>query len=374
MAIRFECDRCGSVLKIKDDLAGKPGKCPKCKTPFTVPSAESEAEVEVPSEASLSDDSDSSEQEPTSNSGGGDFDVDAFLLSDDPGSSPSKSKKSSAKSPKVADDDESASLSDDSDARKPSQGKSSSKSSGSTDDSDTFKIRRKETSATGKSKPSLPPDLDETSDNASDGDAPVAASRRPPGTSASANAANFASDLLSKSGKKGKRANWSEAEAQAKADRDPSFDWRGLSQYLGTRILPIVLGGIVGVWLLYSLVNSSMRERSFVPDLGTVKGSVKFNGKPLVGVEVWFHPIREEDSKQEKKRRSVSSSTGITDMDGNYELTYSANHKGAVVGDCRIEVVAITRTDIPEKYRGTESKEVREVKPGRQVIDFELSN
>lgn len=39
MTIRYKCEKCGSVLKIKDRLAGTPGKCPKCKTKFHVPEA-----------------------------------------------------------------------------------------------------------------------------------------------------------------------------------------------------------------------------------------------------------------------------------------------------------------------------------------------
>lgn len=49
MTIRFTCSECGSVLKIKDELAGTPAKCPKCKTKFVVP--------EVSSEAATSDES-----------------------------------------------------------------------------------------------------------------------------------------------------------------------------------------------------------------------------------------------------------------------------------------------------------------------------
>ena len=50
MTIRFTCSECASVLKIKDELAGTNGKCPKCKTPFIVPSPETEnpsSELEV---------------------------------------------------------------------------------------------------------------------------------------------------------------------------------------------------------------------------------------------------------------------------------------------------------------------------------------
>ena len=37
MTIRFTCNECSSVLKIKDELAGTKGRCPKCKTDFVVP-------------------------------------------------------------------------------------------------------------------------------------------------------------------------------------------------------------------------------------------------------------------------------------------------------------------------------------------------
>ena len=46
MTIRFTCSGCGSLLKIKEELAGTDGKCPKCKTEFVVPSPEPEADSE----------------------------------------------------------------------------------------------------------------------------------------------------------------------------------------------------------------------------------------------------------------------------------------------------------------------------------------
>ena len=39
MKIRFECPDCGSVLKIRAEKAGQRGKCPKCKSAFTIPEA-----------------------------------------------------------------------------------------------------------------------------------------------------------------------------------------------------------------------------------------------------------------------------------------------------------------------------------------------
>lgn len=40
MTIRYACPECESVLKIRDELAGTKAKCPKCKTPFVIPSPE----------------------------------------------------------------------------------------------------------------------------------------------------------------------------------------------------------------------------------------------------------------------------------------------------------------------------------------------
>jgi DNA-directed RNA polymerase subunit RPC12/RpoP len=37
MTIRYNCEKCGQLLKIKDELAGQPNKCPTCKTKFIVP-------------------------------------------------------------------------------------------------------------------------------------------------------------------------------------------------------------------------------------------------------------------------------------------------------------------------------------------------
>lgn len=58
--IRYKCDKCGSVLKIKDRLAGTKGKCPKCETAFKVPAAPA-SDTSEPDDAS--DDQDVSEED-----------------------------------------------------------------------------------------------------------------------------------------------------------------------------------------------------------------------------------------------------------------------------------------------------------------------
>ena len=98
MTIRYECGECGSILKIKDELAGKPGKCPKCKTRFTVPDPTATDSGEV----SLSDDSpaaarevDDAEESPRSAPvSDAEFDPAAFLMQDD---SPPPPKRGSSK-------------------------------------------------------------------------------------------------------------------------------------------------------------------------------------------------------------------------------------------------------------------------------------
>src|SRR3954467_2334178 len=47
MPIRFKCAECGASMKIKDELAGTKGHCPKCKTEFVVPAAEVAEKVEA---------------------------------------------------------------------------------------------------------------------------------------------------------------------------------------------------------------------------------------------------------------------------------------------------------------------------------------
>lgn len=39
MAIRFRCPSCGQELSVKEELAGKQGRCPKCKNPMAIPGA-----------------------------------------------------------------------------------------------------------------------------------------------------------------------------------------------------------------------------------------------------------------------------------------------------------------------------------------------
>lgn len=53
MAIRFRCPSCGQELSVKEELAGKQGRCPKCKNPMTIPSAGGAAPPPLPPPAAV---------------------------------------------------------------------------------------------------------------------------------------------------------------------------------------------------------------------------------------------------------------------------------------------------------------------------------
>jgi hypothetical protein len=76
--------------------------------------------------------------------------------------------------------------------------------------------------------------------------------------------------------------------------------------------------------LLLALVGCSDR-----PTLVDVKGKVMLNGKPLKNVRVAFHP------DPDKGTRGIGS-TGTTDADGAFTLTYDGGEPGAIAGHHRV--------------------------------------
>jgi hypothetical protein len=354
MAIRYECDLCGSVLRIKDDLAGKPGKCPKCKTAFTVPAADGTADSS--GEIVTSQDSDEAESMlATTKSGKAieDFDLDAFLSDDADGNR--KSTKTGPSKPR-RDDDESSDSASGSDGR--------SKKAKKAEEDDGFSISR------GPDAPSKRPSKQSSAAEDDKVDEPSAPTRRPPGTNPNAPASNIASDLLSKSAKKGKKTSWNEIEAEKK--EEVQFDWEGLRREVLKKALPIVVGGIVLVFGVVKLVNSAMGRKAFVPPLGQVTGTLTINAKPLEGAEIWFYPENPKIKSGDKEFK-VTASLGRTDAAGHYELTYVGDLKGAVIGTCRIQIVALGRQDVAPQYLGDKSTATQTVKKGKQIINLELS-
>lgn len=125
------------------------------------------------------------------------------------------------------------------------------------------------------------------------------------------------------------------------------------------------------------------------PDTAPVTGTVTLDGQPLEGARVSFTP-------QEGR-----SSSGTTDAQGKYELNYTGDIKGSMLGTARVSISKeIPDPDfvappapkleegeldpgppepdminsLPDRYRGRDSELSAEVKDGVNVIDFDLSS
>ncbi|MFC1597650.1 hypothetical protein ACFL5Q_06920 [Planctomycetota bacterium] len=109
------------------------------------------------------------------------------------------------------------------------------------------------------------------------------------------------------------------------------------------------------------------------PELGTVTGTVTLDGAPLADAQVAFQP------------KDGSPSVATTDSAGHYELEYTREKPGAIVGGHIVRILTqTTSTDesgneiqvpqrVPEKYN-YRSTLLREVKPGENSIDFKLES
>jgi hypothetical protein len=60
-----------------------------------------------------------------------------------------------------------------------------------------------------------------------------------------------------------------------------------------------------------------------------VRGKVFYRGKPAAGVDVYFHPVREQDAKAQRPH-------GKTDANGEFQLTTRRRNDGAPGGDYQV--------------------------------------
>ena len=107
------------------------------------------------------------------------------------------------------------------------------------------------------------------------------------------------------------------------------------------------------------------------PQVGAVSGTVHYAWQPLEGLNVTFDPIG-----------SGRSSTGVTGADGGYELRYTRDRNGALVGtnEVRVNWPAQTNEDlakrekypIPPRYN-TATTLSFDVKPGLNSFDVSIT-
>lgn len=94
------------------------------------------------------------------------------------------------------------------------------------------------------------------------------------------------------------------------------------------------------------------------PDLGQVTGNVTLDGKPLAGVAVVFQP------------QSGRPARGMTDAEGNYELTYIRQTKGTKVGPNRVEIAPNEDGEVEESESSDAESKPATSKPksGKPII------
>lgn len=120
-----------------------------------------------------------------------------------------------------------------------------------------------------------------------------------------------------------------------------------------------------------AMICFAMAGCSRGPDVGLVQGIVTYRGQPLAGINVTFDPVA-----------GGRSSTGVTGADGGYELKYTRDRKGALVGvhEVRLNWPAQTNEDlakrdeypIPTTYNTATSLSF-EVKPGSNTFDVSIT-
>ena len=156
----------------------------------------------------------------------------------------------------------------------------------------------------------------------------------------------------------------------ADRDYDTSFFWTILlvSATMTTMRAPFIAGLILAV----SAVLSGCGSDTALPELGEVSGTVTLDDKPASNMEVRFEP-------QDKG----GTSSGVTDAEGKYTLTYLGEQPGAVVGTHTVRIIGVAGggpaggetgevvPDVPARYN-TESVLTEEVKEGPNEINFDL--
>jgi hypothetical protein len=320
MTIRYECAECGASLNIKDELAGTQGHCPKCRKEFTVPAPEAAA---------------SARSGATAAKGGSGFDEDDItaILSGNDGAS--AAAVSSREKQEAGDGAYAVSGgdADDSDPQDQKKKKSASKKARSREDEERI-----------------------------------------------ADAASVARALMGRGGKTEgddsgeppkRRFGKIFGAGPEKRDDDETFSTGEIAGYFAKRAVPGV--GVVVVCVLLYWLGSLMMGGSNIPPLGRVTGMVTLDGKPLANAVVTFIPMSEEANKEAKG----SGSSAYTDASGRYDLQYSPEEFGALIGKHLISITALDpntgRELLPPAYNSnTTLTEV--VKPGSNTIDLPLQS
>ncbi len=353
MTIRFTCAGCGSLLKIKDELAGTDGKCPKCKTEFVVPDPETDDEDEDAAEL--------------------------LVARTEPAKTPAKPSAKPAERPAIGAAVESAS--------KPAVTKPATKPAAKQDKNaagDDFDPTDFLMGDDNNPRPSVPV-FEDVSDMDPPRPAAVDSRQKRPGTKApvpgggasgdseSGTGAGFSASAHAKEmmirAMDESRAHASEMPRQAER---AGFDFAGFFHEFGLKIGGGLVFGALLTYGLYLMFDGMMSSKLTLPKFGYVEGTVKLDGNPLPGATVYFAPLDATIPGGRKER--ARTSYGITDEKGHYRMIYINQTQGVAAGKCRVwlDLVGPKGQVIPPSFTEA-TMTVREVKLGSQPpFDFDM--
>lgn len=378
MTIRFTCTQCGSVLKIKDELAGTNGRCPKCKSAFVVPAVDSEV-IPVSAESGTLTPDEVGGGEPSSK--------------DDPAVPVQQPADADLDSPPLivmSVDDERESLPmlvmPDEAEPGPSSGpaakqaaRTALRKSATPEPFDPAAFLNAAPSKAGRAPfPSSPYD---TPDNESDatrsgGDSPGGRGRKSsrPEAASTPEANPLDHVKLAKQMMQAMKESNTQAAAKREDENDQSFDYAGMFREIGLKAgggLALILTVAFG---LYTFSNYVMGGNLKLPKLARVSGIVTLDGTPLAGANVYFAP--QEAVIVGSKRDRARTSIGVTDAKGQYQMQYIGGVDGVAVGKCRVWInlpIPSTEQAIPAEF-GEASMLIKEVVAGSQVIPFDMKS
>ena len=143
-----------------------------------------------------------------------------------------------------------------------------------------------------------------------------------------------------------------------------NFDFAGMFRELGLKTGGMILGTLVGAYLVYAGMQSMIGTKVRLPPLGYVSGNVTYEGQPAVGVKVYVSPVERAIPGANEKKERARDSIGMTNATGDFVAYYLPDTAGARVGPCRIWMESMDpKVVIPPKY-GPASTHVLEVKSG----------
>lgn len=324
MTIRVRCDGCSAVMKVKDELAGAKGKCPKCKTPFVVPSPETS---EPPTSAELK----SAESKADPNA----VPAAATAKQKSPAAPKAETKpaEGSAAAPMEEPIDQPLELTppvpladvDDFDPM-------SALASGSS-------MSIPAVSGTPVSEPVNKPSVAELMKEHEEKKSRLGKRKDKAKTSKAADlaqpemTAGTAADALNRKYDQKRDESSADVPVMTRDERRKAemreaqieFLKKGIPALAGVLLLSISL-----IWWAFS---------ESLPPLGYASGNVTMNGAPLEGVEVTFLPTAKPG---ESPLENARPSTGFTDSSGFYTLMYDDDDEGVLPGNHTVNILTST--------------------------------